>query len=182
MIVCSLPRCGATKFCLDLEARTKLQFVGELNPIHINNDRKAVVHETLYQPAHTPSSFADILNNNDDCIALVNQHSYLMLPHASFVILRRNMRNAALSLANFLIKMYPSIKPIQINHQLTLMYHDWIGIRSYLDKYPKDTIWYEDYYNIFETKTPLLDQYRGRDLIMKEIEALWDTHLIDVTH
>ena len=177
MIVCSLPRCGATKFCIDLEAKTNLKFVGEMHPVHINNDRKAIVHETQYQPAFTQSQFANILNNNDDYIVLVNQHSYLLLPQAKIVVLRRNMCNAALSLANFLIKMYPSIKPVQINHQLNLMYHDWLGIKAYLDKYPKDTIWYEDYYNISETETPLLDQYRGRDLIMKEIDGYYGTHV-----
>lgn len=176
MIVCSLPRCGATSFCLDLQDQTGLKFVGELHPIHIDNCRKAEVHETGFQTSFTPEHFSDLLHNNDDYIVLVNQHPYLLLPSAAYVVLRRDMQNAALSLANFLIKMYPGIKPAQISHQLNLMYKDWIAVRSYLDKYPKDVIWYEDYYGILETKTPLLDEYRGRDLIVKEINGYYGTH------
>ena len=177
MIVCSLPRCGATKFCIDLESKLQLKFIGELHPVHLNNTRKADVHETHYQPLLTPELFADILNNNDDYIVLVNQHSYLLLPQASYVVLRRDMKQAALSLANFLIKMYPGIKPAGIIHQLELMRHDYTAIMAYIDKYPKDVIWYEDYYGLYETQTPLLDEYKAKDLILKEIGRHYGPHI-----
>lgn len=173
MIVCSLPRCGATRFCLDLQEKTKLKFVGEMHPIHIENDRKALVHETRYQPTFTPEQFADLIHYNEDHIVLINQHSYLKVDQASFIILRRNMKNAYLSMANFMIKMYPSIKPTGIIHQLNLMRNDQQGLEAYLDKYPREVIWYEDYYDKEETCTPLLDSYAGRGAIIKEIESYY---------
>lgn len=181
MIVCSLPRCGATRFCIDLEEKIGLPFVGELHPIHIDNDRKALVHETRRQTNFTPEQFADLIHYNKDHIVLINQHSYLKIDRASFVILRRNMKDAYLSMANFLIKMYPSIKPSGIIQQLYLMRQDHIALASYLDKYPRDVIWYEDYYEKCGTHTPLLDSYTGKNTIIKEIES-WGTRLIGDTH
>jgi len=169
MIVCSLPRCGATKFCLDLERDTKIKFVGELNPIHINNSTKQTHHETNFQPSFTPSEFATYLHNHKGYIVLVNVNSYMLLPEASFVMLRKNMRNAALSYANFLIKMYPGIKPAAILHQIQIMRLDQIGIVSYLKSYPKPIVWYEEYYGDIKSETPLLNKYRNKDLIIKGI-------------
>ena len=102
MIVCSLPRCGATKFCLDLQDKTKLKFVGELHPVHIQSDRKALTHETEYQTNFTSDSFAELLHDHSEHIVLVNQHSYLLANQASVFMLRRNMRDASLSLANYI--------------------------------------------------------------------------------
>ena len=78
MIVCSLPRCGATRFCLDLQEKSGLPFVGELHPIHIESDRKAQTHETGFQTNFAPSDFADLLHDHSKHIVLVNQHSYLL--------------------------------------------------------------------------------------------------------
>ena len=177
MIVCSLPRCGATRFCLDLQDQTGQKFVGELHPIHINNDRNAQVHETRYQTAFTPEEFADLLYDNSDHIVLFNQHSYLKVDQASYVILRRNMKDAYLSMANFLIKMYPTIRPSGIIQQLYLMRSDHIALSAYLDKYSRSILWYEDYYGKDGTSTPLLDAYTGKNAIIKEIDS-WDTQLI----
>jgi len=171
MIVCSLPRCGATRFCLDLQEKIGLPFVGEMHPIHIENDRKSLVHETQYQTAFTPKQFADLIHCNKDCIVLINQHSYLKVRQAEFIILRRNMKNAYLSMANFMIKMYPNIKLTSLIHQLSLMRNDQLAIEIYLDKYPREVIWYEDYYDKKETDTPLLDAYAGRDIIIKALES-----------
>ena len=177
MIVCSLPRCGATKFCLDLQDKLGLEFVGELHPIHINNDRKALVHETKFQTSFTKDQFADLLYNNDDNIVLINQHSYLLVKNAQCVIMRKNMRDASLSLADFLIKMYPGIKTAVIIQQLKIMHSDHLALTSYLDKYPKDIVWYEDYYGREGTSTPLLDKHIGRDLIIKEINEYYGSHI-----
>jgi hypothetical protein len=173
MIVCSLPRCGATRFCLDHEKKTGLKFVGELHPIHIDSNRKAEVHETGFQINFSPSEFADLLHNNDDNIVLINQHPYLMVNQASFVILRKNMKDASLSLANFLLKMYPGMKTAAIIQQIKIMHNDHLGLMVYLNKYPRDIVWYEDYYNTQGTTTPLLDKHLGRDLIIKEIETYY---------
>ena len=174
MIVFSLPRCGATKFCLDLQEKTNLKFVGEMHPIHIENDRKALVHETQYQTAFTPEQFADLIHCNKDYIVLINQHPYLKIDQAEFIILRRNMKNAYLSMANFMIKMYPNIKPTAVIHQLRIMRNDQLAIEIYLDKYPREVVWYEDYYDKKETSTPLLDTYAGRDIIIKELASYYE--------
>lgn len=171
MLVCSLPRCGATKYCLDLQETTGFKFAGELNPIHIGNDRKSLVHETRYQPNYTNSDFADLLHDNSNHIVLVNQNSYLLIHQADVVVLRRNIKDAARSLAKFLIIMYPQIKPSAIIHQLKLMHYDYKGMMSYLNKYSKDIVWYEDYFNITGTDMSLLESYPGKDKIMKEIDA-----------
>lgn len=177
MIVCSLPRCGATRFCLDLQEKIGMSFVGELHPIHIDNNKKSEVHETGFQTNFTKEQFAKLLHYNKDNIVLINQHSYLKVDIASFIILRKNMRDASLSLANFMLKMYPGIKTTAIIQQLKVMHNDHLGISVYLDKYPRDVIWYEDYFNIKGTSTPLLDKHIGRDLIIREIDSYYGTHL-----
>lgn len=179
MIVCSLPRCGATRFCLDLQDQTGLKFVGELHPAHIGNDRKARVHETHYQTAFSSDQFAELIHDHEDHIVLFNQHSYLKVDQADYIILRRNMKDAYLSLANFLITMYPSIKPSGIIQHLYLMRNDHLALKAYLDKYPRKVVWYEDYYGKSGTSTPLLDKYA--DAIVREIDS-WDTRSIEDTH
>ena len=170
MIVCSLPRCGATKFCLDLQDKTGLKFVGEMHPVHIESDRKSLTHETEYQTNFTTDSFAEILHDHSEHIVLVNQHSYLLANQASVFLLRRNMRDASLSLANYMLKAYPGIKVAALKFNLALMHHDHKALTAYLNKYEKQAVWYEDYYGISGTKTPLLDSYVGRDSIIKEID------------
>lgn len=176
MIVCSLPRCGGTKFCIDLQDKVGMPFVGELHPMHINSSRKANEHETGFQINFTPDEFADLIHYNKDHIVLINQHSYLMVDRASFVILRKNMADASLSFCNFMLKMYPNIKPAALLHQLKVMHNDHLGLMSYLNRYPRDIIWYEDYYNTEGTSTPLLNKYIGKDLIHREINTYYGTH------
>lgn len=174
MIVCSLPRCGATKYCLDLEKELNIPFVGELNPIHIGNSNKETHHETKFQPNLTPARFAEILENRDKYIVMVNMASYMYIPTCDKIILRKNMRNAALSYANLLIKIHgDAIHPIGILHQLFLMNNDYIGITSYLAEYPKEVVWYEDYYGNLKTVTPFLDEYKYKHMIIKEIDKYY---------
>jgi hypothetical protein len=177
MIVCSLPRCGATRFCIDLQEKIGLPFVGELHPIHIGSSRKADMHETKYQTNFTPDQFASLIHYNKDHIILINQHSYLKVDRASFIVLRKNMRDASLSLTNFLLKMYPGIKLNAVLHQLHLMHNDHLALTAYLDKYPRDVVWYEDYYSLQGTRTPLLDNHAGREIIIKEIDGYYGTHI-----
>lgn len=177
MIVCSLPRCGATRFCLDLQEKIGMPFVGELHPIHIGNDRKSEVHETGHQTNFTAEQFASLLHYNKNHIVLINQHSYLKIDRASFVILRKNMRDAYLSFANFLLKMYPHLKPTAIKHQIDLMHNDYLAIRAYLNKYPREIVWYEEYFGVSGTKTPLLDTYPGKEAIIKQIDEYHGTHV-----
>jgi hypothetical protein len=156
---------------LDLQDKTGLPFVGEMHPIHIESDRKALTHETGHQINFTPDSFAEILQDHSEHIVLVNQHSYLLASRASVFMLRRNMRNAALSMSNYLLKVYPELKPNAIRFNIVLMYNDYRALLAYLNKYEKEVIWYEDYYGIEDTTIPLLDLYPGRDSIIKEIDA-----------
>ena len=173
MIVCSLPRCGGTKYCLDLQEKTGLQFVGEMHAVHIGSDRKMHTHETNYQTNFTPDSFAELLQDHSKNIVLVNQHSYLLAPYADAFILRRNMRDASLSLANYMLKAYPGIKVAALKFNIALMHNDHAAMIAYLNKYQKEVVWYEDYYGISGTKTPLLDSYLGRDSILKEIDTYY---------
>lgn len=174
MIVCSLPRCGATSFCLDLQDQTGLKFVGELNPMYLYDNRKAEAHETKYQLTFTPEQFADIVNNNDDCILLVNKAPHLSLAKCSYVILRRNMLDAFMSFANFLLKMYPDIDTKILINEVQFSIYDYYGLKAYIDRYPKDVIWYEDYFGIEGTKTELLDQHKHGRLIKKAIRDAYD--------
>lgn len=173
MIVCSLPRCGATKFCLDLQESSKLDFMGELHPLHINNSAKRDAHETGFQPTFTPASFAEILINRDRYIILVNQQPYLLIDQCDHIILRKNMRNASLSFANFMFKAWPGIKFAVVLHQLRLMHCDHQAVMAYLDMCPREIVWYEDYYGDLETKTPLLDNHIGRTAITNEIDSYY---------
>ena len=177
MIVCSLPRCGATKFCLDLQEKTGLEFVGEIHPNHINNTRKSSTHETEHQTNFTLDTFAEVLHDNSKKIVLVNQHAYLLAPYAHAFILRKNMRNASLSLANYMLKVYPELKPNALRFSMELIHNDHRALTAYLNKYPKEVIWYEDYYGIEDTKTPLLDKYPGKDSIIKEIDAYYGSNV-----
>lgn len=173
MIVCSLPRCGGTRFCLDLQEKTGLQFVGEMHSVHINDDRKMRTHETNHQTNFTSDSFAELLQDHSKNIVLVNQHSYLLAPYADAFILRRNMRDASLSLANYMLKAYPGIKVAALKFNIALMHNDHTAMMAYLNKYEKEVVWYEDYYGISGTKTPLLDAHIGRDFILKEIDTYY---------
>lgn len=174
MIVCSLPRCGATSFCLDLQDQTGLKFIGELNPMYLYDNRKAEAHETKCQLTFTPDQFADIVNNNDDCIALVNKAPHLSLAKCSYVILRRNMLDAFMSFANFLLKMYPDIDTKILINEVQFSIYDYYGLKAYIDRYPKDVIWYEDYFGIEGTKTELLDKHKHGRLIKKAIEDAYN--------
>jgi hypothetical protein len=175
MIVCSLPRCGATKFCLDLQEKISLPFVGELHPIHIENNRKADTHETGFQTNFSLDAFSDLLHDHSKHIVLVNQHSYLLASQADVFILRKNIRNAALSIANYMLKVYPELKPNAIRFNVGLMYNDYRALMAYLNKYQKEVIWYEEYFGIEDTNTPLLDSYPGKDSIIKEIDSYYGT-------
>lgn len=154
-----------------------MPFVGELHPIHVDSTRKADVHETEFQTNFTKTHFANLLHYNKDSIVLINQHSYLKVDRASFIILRKNMRDASLSLANFMLKMYPGIKTTAIIQHLKIMHNDHLGLTAYLDTYPRDIVWYEDYYNVKGTTTPLLDKHIGRDLIIREIDSYYGTYI-----
>jgi len=171
MIICSLPRCGATKYCLDLQEKTGVEFVGELHPIHIGDTRKQTQHETHFQPNYSMENFVDILQNLDKYIVLLNQNSFLLLPQCHSIIIRKNMKNAYRSFANFLIKMYPKMKGSMIIHHLKIMRYDEIVIKAYIEKYSPKVILYEEYYGDLKTNTPLLDSHICHNIIQKEIES-----------
>jgi len=178
MIVCSLPRCGATKFCLDLQETTNLQFVGELNPYFITElnttNVKATTHETAFQLNYSADKFASLLYDHSSHIVLINESSHLVVNQADYVILRHQMKDAFLSTADYLLRMFPNIKANEVIHMLDRFYRDYIGLQSYLNKYDKDVVWYEDYFGIEGTSTPLLNQHLHSKKIVGAIEDMFN--------
>lgn len=177
MIVCSLPRCGATKFCLDLEAKTNLPFVGELNPVYIDScneaNTKQPYHETGFQPHYTKETYLDALVNPDKYIVLVNQSPHLLIDRADYVVLRKNMRDAFLSLANFFILSRPYLRGDGVIQHLYLSFHCLYGTLVYLNKYHKQVVWYEDYFGVQGTKTEAIDQHPHKKIIINQIDKLF---------
>lgn len=173
MIICSMPRCGATKICLDLEEQTGLKFVGELHPLHMSDKRKAEVHETRYQPSLSPEEFAEYLYNNKEYIILINQSAFYMLPFCDKLILRKNMMDSFLSGANFLLKMYPYMKANIIIHEVKATMVEYLAFKAYTDRYEVDTIWYEDYFNRSGTTTTLLDEHLHGSKIKQELAEFY---------
>ena len=176
MIIVSIPRCGATRYCLDLQTQTGLNFVGEINPDHIGSVLKSQMHETGYQPNFSYDYFVEILHNSQDKILLVNRGGYLLANVCDKIILRKNMVNAFMSFANFLIKMYPKIDTRVLMQEINISISDYKVLKSYINKYPKDVIWYEDYYGIEDTSTPLLDQHRHSKIIKRAIKNAFETN------
>lgn len=169
MIVCSIPRCGATKYCLDLEESTGLKFVGELNPLYMFENRKVIHHEAAVQQSFTSEDFSALLYNNDKHIVMINKSSYLVADKADAIILRKNMLDAFLSYANFILKLYPDIETKVLIKDVQDSIYDYYGLKSYIDRYPCKVVWYEDYYGITNTITPLLDKHIHGRVIKKAI-------------
>lgn len=176
MIICSLPRCGATKYGLDLQKQTGLEFIGELNPIYIDSygDRvKEQTHETSFQPLYSASKYNDIINHPEKYIILVNQSPHLVVHNSDIVMLRKNMKDAFISQANYFIKTRPYLKGEGIVQHLYLSFHSFLGVKTYLDYNKKDIVWYEDYYNISGTKAKHLDSHIHSKIIYKHIYSMF---------
>lgn len=169
MIVCSLPRCGATRFCLDIQNSSGKQFVGELNPLYMFENRKALHHETKSQQTFTQDQFAALIHNSDDYIIMVNKSPYLIADKADYIMLRKNMQDAFLSYANFILKLYPDIVTKVLIKEVQDSIYDYYGLKSYIERYPCDIVWYEDYYNKTGTSTPLLDKHIHGKVIKRAI-------------
>lgn len=179
MIVCSLPRCGATKYCLDLQHKTGLKFIGELNPIYIQEYGDTVKrehHETNFQPNYTKEEYIEALCNHDKMIVLANQSPHLLVPQCDRVVLRKNMRNSFLSLANFFIKCRPYLKSAGIIQHLFLTFQSYYGVLCYLSRHEKPIVWYEDYFGINDTTTPLLDAYPFKRVIIDQIDGMFKSN------
>lgn len=169
MIVCSLPRCGATRICLDLEKKTRLKFIGELHPMYLVENKKAEVHETGYQPSFSSEEFSEYLHNSRNYIVLINQACFYMLPFCDTLILRKNMLDSFLSGANFLLKMYPYIKANIIIQEVQNTIVEYVGVKSYIDRFNVPIIWYEEYFNLEGTSTPILDSHLHGEKIKMEV-------------
>lgn len=173
MIVCSIPRCGATAFCLDLQDQTGIPFVGELNPLYMFENKKAEYHETKHQQDFTPNSFADLLYDNKNSIVMINKSSYLLANRADYVILRRNMMDAFMSYANFMLKIHPYIDTRVLIQELKITASDYAGLKSYIDKYVCNIVWYEDYFGMSGTQTPILDSHKHALVIKKAVQDVF---------
>jgi hypothetical protein len=174
MLVCSLPRCGATKFCLDLADKTNLEFVGEVNPIYLesyNDTKKQIHHESNYQPTYSNTKFIETLTYPNKYIALVNTMPYLVINQADYILLRRNMYDAFLSTANFLMKCDNTIKAEYVIQRLNMMYESLIAISLYVRLNKKEVVWYEEYFSRSGTDTSILDDSRYKQIIYRHIDG-----------
>lgn len=176
MLVCAPPRCGATKYCLDLEQSTGLTFVGELTPMYIADygaeNRKAAHHETLFQPDMTKAQFVSYLTDRDKYIVLCNQAPHLLVHSSDVVVLRKSLEDNLFSVANFFIKAMPYLTAEGIIQYLHLAYQSIYGLLTYLEVNDKPIIWYEDYFNISGTKTNFLDEHKHSRIIKRTIHSL----------
>lgn len=176
MIICSPPRCGATKFCLDLQETTGIPFVGELTPMYIADygaeNRKAIHHETSFQPDMTKEQFVSYLTDRDKYIILCNQAPHLLVHYSDMVVLRRSLEDNLLSVANFFIKAMPYLTAEGIIQYLHLTYQSIYGLLAYLEVNDKPVVWYEDYFNMSGTKTNFLNEHKHSRIITRTIRSL----------
>jgi hypothetical protein len=183
MIIAALPRCGATKYCLDLQEKTGLKFIGELNPIYLDDyhdTAKQTYHETGFQPLYSNDVFVDALINPDKHIILINQSPHLRIHDADIVLLRKNMKDAFISQANFFIKSRPYLKGEAILQHLYLSFQSFYGVATYLNKHQKsNVVWYEDYFKMSGTKTDSLDDHPHRKIIYNHIDKMFDIGSIE---
>lgn len=96
-----------------------------------------------------------------------------MADKADYVILRKNMIDAFMSYANFMLKLYPDIDTKVLLKEIQFTAYDYFGLKSYVDKYVCNIIWYEDYFGICGTHTPLLDDHKHGTLIKKAIRDVF---------
>ncbi len=129
-------------------------------------------HETKFQPTYTPETYLEALTNPSSCIVLVNQSPHLYVDRADYVMLRRNMRDALLSTANFLLLTMPYLRGEGVVQHLYLSFQSLYGVLLYLNKYNKSVVWYEDYYSVEGTSTAILDQHPHRTVIVKQIDKM----------
>lgn len=176
MIIASLPRCGATKFCIDRSEETGLPFIGELNPMYMSDygdlNHKKTYHETQFQPLLPGPTFVEALSAPHKYISLVNVSPHLVVASADYVVLRKNMRNAMLSTANFFIKCRSYLKGEGVIQHLYMMHQSWHGLSWYLSINKTSLVWYEDYYGISKTNTDYLDDHKHAKVIYKHIDSL----------
>ena len=162
---------------------TGLEFVGEVNPIYLEKNydsKKATHHETKCQPRYSPNKFVETFAYPNKYIALVNTMPYLVINQADYVVLRKNMKYAFLSTANFLIKCDSKIKPEYVIHRLYMMYESLIAMSLFLQSNNKTIIWYEDYFNRSGTNTDILDQSRYKNVIYSQIDKFMKNSDIQV--
>lgn len=178
MLVAALPRCGATKYCLDLQNSTGLEFIGELNPIYLDqysDTAKRDNHETRFQPLYSMDKFVEALTDHSKYIVLVNQSPHLVLHNSDCLLLRRNMYNAFLSQANFFIKCRPYLYGEGVLQHLYLSFQSFVGVVACISKLKyKDIVWYEDYFGIDSTTTELLDAHPHSRLIKRHIKSMFN--------
>ncbi len=177
MLVIAPPRCGATKICMDLSEKLGLPFIGELNPMYIDScnevNEKQKHHETFYQPTYAVDTYLNALTDHTKYVVLVNQSPHLMIHSADVVVLRKNMKNAFLSQANFFIKSRPYLNGEGVIQHLYLSFFSYYGMLCYLDKYEKAIVWYEDYFHREDTSISEIESHKHGKAILKYIDRMF---------
>lgn len=178
MIVLTLPRCGATKYCMDLAEKTGLKFVGEMTPNYINEfnpylaHMKKQFHETNHDESIGIDEYIDVIENPDKYILQINDAQHFMLPHADVFLLRKDVENIMFSFANLVAKAYNT--PDAMNHIMP-----WINsilnptrlVYTYVHKKNITPVWYEDYFDNFPCNTPQLDALPDAEQFKEAIRA-----------
>lgn len=176
MLVCAPPRTGATKYCLDLQTKTGLEFIGELNPTYItscgDSNRKAPNHETSFQPDISKEQFVSYLTNPEKYIVLCNQSPHLLVHYSDLVILRNDLESNLLSIANFFIKVMPYLGAEGIIQHVSLSHQSIYAMLSYLEVHSKPIVWYEDHFNMSGTRTDYIDNHKNGKVIKRFIKSL----------
>lgn len=134
-------------------------------------NEKRIYHETQYQPNYSIRQYTDGLFTNK-YISLVNVSPYLVLDKAQYLVLRRNMRDAFLSTANFFFKSRPYLRGEEVIHQLHIMHHSLYGIVLAAPCTQVKVVWYEDYYGKEGTNTDTLDNHRYASIVYKHVNNL----------
>lgn len=176
MLVVSLPRSGATKYCMDLSEQTGLPFVGDMNPGNIVEygawwaKIKQNAHETKHDQSISISDYLDVLHNREKYVILANTGNHLLLPMADKIILRRNVVNTFRSICNYWLKMAPEMN---VKTLLDLTVNPMVAHSKLLYKYVQNNasnvVWYEDYFDNFPCNTSALDQHLDKDVIYNHI-------------
>jgi hypothetical protein len=179
MLVVSLPRSGGTRYSMDLSVNMRLRYAGDMNPMNIKEygapwaQIKQAHHELTHDQSLSLTDYIDVLHNPDKYVVLCNNANHMMLPKADKFFLRINFGNSIRSLANYWLKISPTIDhnmllqtvivPTILNGKL---------VYEYIKRNDCNVTWYEHYFKDKPCITPLLDDSPMKNLI----EALCESH------
>ena len=87
-------------------------------------------------------------------------------------ILRKDVRAALLSQANYLLAYMGDRHASALHPLLTNTFEDAYGMLCYMERIEVPTIWYEDYFPDAVSKTPVLDASPIREILVGIVDRL----------